>query len=230
MKKLNPLPLVLLVLSHLNQSAPGQTVHQIMGITAMPDKTISFSLTGSVDDLFGQYFQQYPIEASTDLINWSPLVTLQQSNRPTEPLTYLDKAAAQFEQRFDRTYTNHLYTPLPQPTGRYAVGNFSWLLTDPSRMDAARGTNRQFMATVWYPAIAQAGVLPSPYMDRQMVESGKIFPNSWIWSALEHSAFPWAAQPLLNYAAWTLAFGRAPTWTAYSSTNHWHSEVSTGHS
>lgn len=41
---------------------------------------------------------------------------LQQTNRPTEPLTYQDKTAVQSERRFYRTYTHHFVTPLPQPS------------------------------------------------------------------------------------------------------------------
>ncbi|MBI4658456.1 MAG: hypothetical protein HY735_06355 [Verrucomicrobia bacterium] len=171
MKKLNLCPPVLLTLLALTQSLAAQTVHQFSRITALPDKTISLSLTGSVESIFAQYFDQYVIEASTNLIDWFPLVTLQQTNQPTEILTYHDKAAAQFPQRYYRTLTNQLITPLPQPTGPYAVGTFSRLLTVPWQ------ANRQFMVTFWYPAIAQAGLLPTPYMDRELPESGKIFPR-----------------------------------------------------
>ncbi|MBI4662323.1 MAG: hypothetical protein HY735_26175 [Verrucomicrobia bacterium] len=142
----------------------------------MPDNTVSLSLTGSVPtpEIFGQYFQQYVIEASTNLVDWFPLVTLQQTNQPTTALTFQDKAAAQSDRGFYRTHTNHFMTPLPQPIGPYAVGTFSRLLTDPSRTNAARGTNRQMMLTAWYPASSRTG-LPSALFEMPQLAQDEIF-------------------------------------------------------
>ena len=162
MKKPTLCPPILVTLLALIQPLAAQTVHQFSSITALPDKTIFLSLTGSVDAIFGQYFDQYVIEASNNLLDWLPLVTLQQTNQPTAILTYQDRGAAQFPQRYYRTFTNHLITPLPQPTGPYAVGTFSRSLTDPLQ------ANRQFMVTFWYPSVAQAGLLPTPYVDTQL--------------------------------------------------------------
>ena len=41
------------------------------------------------------------------------------------------------------------------------------LLTDTSRTTAI---NQQFMVTFWYPAVAQAGVLPAKYVEPQVVD------------------------------------------------------------
>ena len=146
-------------------------VHQISGITALSNRNVSLSLTGRVEAIFSQYFDQYVLEASSNLRDWMPLVTLQQPNQSTTALTYQDKAAGQFERRFYRAFTNHLITPLPQPTGPYAVGTFSRLLTDPSRTNTDRRTNHQFMVTFWYPAVARAGVLPTSYVDWQLAQT-----------------------------------------------------------
>ena len=49
------------------------TVHRLDGITANPDHTISLSLTGVVPSVFAPYYEIYPLDASTDMTNWSPL-------------------------------------------------------------------------------------------------------------------------------------------------------------
>jgi dienelactone hydrolase len=46
------------------------------------------------------------------------------------------------------------------------------MLTDPSRTNTVRRTNYQFMITFWYPAVAQAGVLPAKYMEPQIAMCG----------------------------------------------------------
>ena len=55
-------------------------------------------------------------------------------------------------------------TPDPQPTGPYAVGTFSMLLTN----TIGARNNAKFMVTFWYPAVAQAGGLPAKYVDLQV--------------------------------------------------------------
>src|SRR5262249_18213784 len=101
------------------------------------------------------------------------LATLQQTNAAFDRLSFLDTNAAQFHQRFYRTPTNQLPTPTLQPTGPYSVGIFSMLMIDPSRTNAAGRTNYQFMTTFWYPAVAQAGVLPAKYVESQVALSGE---------------------------------------------------------
>ena len=136
--------------------------HSLSGIQTESNASVSLSFSGETTALFASYYDQYPLEASSDLVNWSPLATMQRSNAALNTLNFLDTNAPMFNQRFYRTPTNQLATPDPQPTGPYSVGTFSMLLTNIYR------TNAQFMVTFWYPAVAQAGVLPAKYVDPQI--------------------------------------------------------------
>ena len=69
----------------------------------MPDKTISLSLGGSVSNLFNvtgavsnrfmQAFDLYPVEASSDLVNWTRLGLLLRTNNDPNPLLFVDAEA-----------------------------------------------------------------------------------------------------------------------------------------
>jgi uncharacterized repeat protein (TIGR03803 family) len=135
--------------------------HSLSGIQVELDRSVSLNFAGETTALFAPYYDLYPLETSTNLIDWAPLATLQRSNTALDTLRFLDTNAPQFNRRFYRTPTNMLATPVPQPTGPYAVGTFSMLLTNVNR------TNAIFMITVWYPAVAQAGFLPVKYEDPQ---------------------------------------------------------------
>jgi predicted dienelactone hydrolase len=142
------------------------TVHRFEGIAAKPDHTISLSLAGIVPSLFAPYYDIYPLEASTNLMNWSPLAMLQRTNNSSDALSYLDSNATNFDKRLYRTPTNFLITPFPKPSGPYPVGTVSRLMTDPSRTNRYNiPTNSSFMVTYWYPAEARAGVLPEAYVE-----------------------------------------------------------------
>lgn len=142
------------------------TVHRIEGITAHPDHTISLNLEGVVPRLFAPYYDIYVLDASTNLVDWSPLAMLQRTHAYLDELRFLDSDAANFDKRFYRTPTNFLITPLPKPSGPYPVGTVSRLLTDPSRSNRYNiPTNSAFMVTFWYPAEARAGVLPEAYVE-----------------------------------------------------------------
>jgi len=140
--------------------------HKLSGIQVEPGGPVSLSLAGDTSLAFAPYYDLYPLAVSSDLVNWSPLATLQRSNTAVAPLGFLDTNAPQFAQRFYRTPTNALLTPDPQPTGPYAVGTFSMLLTNVNR------NNAKFMVTFWYPAIAQAEGLPAIYEDLQVALGG----------------------------------------------------------
>ncbi len=142
------------------------TVHGIDRITANPDHSISLSLTGVVPRVSAPYYDIYPLDSSTNLLDWSPLATLQRTNASLDALSYLDPDTTNFDQRFYRTPTNYVITPFPKPTGPYPVGTVSREMTDlwrTNRYDI--GTNRSFMVTFWYPAEASAGVLPDAYVE-----------------------------------------------------------------
>ena len=135
--------------------------HRLSGIQVEPGGSVSLSFKGETTASFAPYYDLYPLETSSNLVNWAPLATLQRSNTALDTLRFLDTNAPAFSQRFYRTPTNALLTPVPQPTGPYSVGTFSMLLTNIHR------TNAKFMVSFWYPALAQAGVLPVKYEDPQ---------------------------------------------------------------
>jgi len=143
----------------------GAAPHDFSSLTATPGEPATLSFTGETTALFGPYYDLYPVESSTNLVDWGPLATLQRANAALDALKFVDTNAPEFSQRFYRTPTNQLATPDPAPTGPYSVGTFSMLL---SRTNTSGQTNHQFMITFWYPAVAQAGALPAVYVERQV--------------------------------------------------------------
>jgi uncharacterized repeat protein (TIGR03803 family) len=146
--------------------------HGFSSIQAESNGFVNLSFKGETTAPFGPYYDLYPVETSTNLVAWAPLVALQRTNSALDVLSFSDTNAPLFNRRFYRTPTNVLATPDPQPTGPYAVGTFSMLLSDPSRTNAAGKTNYEFMVTFWYPAVAQVGVLPARYVEPQVALSG----------------------------------------------------------
>jgi dienelactone hydrolase len=105
------------------------------------------------------------------LVDWTPLVTLQRTNSSTNAFTYTDSQAWTSNIRFYRTVTNNLITPVREPTGPFAVGVISRLLTDPTRRNRyGISTNGSFMVSIWYPAVQEPGRLPSPLTERQLAQ------------------------------------------------------------
>lgn len=144
-------------------------LHQMDGVSIRQDRSVQIQLRGGVDGHFRDYFDLYPIEISSNLVDWIPLVTLQRTNASTNVLTYVDPAAPGRDRRFYRVPTNHLITPWAQPSGPFQPGVVSRQLTDPARRNRyGRSTNCSFMASIWYPAVAEAGRLPGRFMDLQM--------------------------------------------------------------
>ena len=150
----------------------GMAPHRFGGVGIQPDQTVQLTLAGGVHARFRDYYDLYPIEVSSNLVDWTPLVTLQRTNASTNALTYTDRAVTNSAFRFYRTPTNHLITPFSvKPTGPYAVGVLSRLLTDPSRRNRyGISTNGSFMVSVWYPAEPQAGRLPGPLLDARIAQ------------------------------------------------------------
>lgn len=154
--------------------------HSLSGIQAQPDGSMKLSFAGETTAALGPYYDLYPLEGSSNLLDWAPLAMLQRSNTALDTLQFADTNAGQFTQRFYRTPTNQLATPDPSPTGPYPVGTFSMLMIDPSRTNAAGyGTNYQFMTTFWYPTASQAGVLPAVYVEPQIALAGYYDLRPW---------------------------------------------------
>jgi uncharacterized repeat protein (TIGR03803 family) len=143
--------------------------HGFSSIRAESNGSVNLTFKGETTALFAPYYDLYPLETSRNLVDWAPLVTLQRSNTALDTLQFLDADAPLFSQRFYRTPTNALLTPDPLPTGPYSVGTFSMPLTNKRR------NNAQFMVTFWYPAVAQAGVLPVKYVDPQVALAGAAY-------------------------------------------------------
>lgn len=140
-------------------------LHGFGALTTRPGEPAGLSLIGDTMALFGPYYDLYPLEASSDLVDWSPLGLLQRTNAALTSLNCLDVGAPGFNQRFYRTPTNLLVTFLPPPGGSFSVGVLSRLLTDPSR------TNRRpFMVSIWYP-IESSGLRPDDYMDPKISQA-----------------------------------------------------------
>lgn len=145
------------------------SIHRFGAITLQSNRTISLELLGDAPSAFLNYFDLYPLEASTNLADWTPLWTLVRTNRATNALVYLDADASVFGHRFYRMPTNRLFTALAKPSGPYAVGRTTRVLTDPSRTNRYRiPTNSSFMITIWYPAETAPGVLAGAYIDPQL--------------------------------------------------------------
>jgi len=169
----------LLLLTPLPLSAQ-PTPHHFNGLTVLPDQMVTLSLDGSVSNMFNlsgtvsnQFLQLadlYVVEASTNLTDWTPLARLLRTNSDSSPLLYQDTNAAGLGRRFYRTFTNHLLTAFPKPSGRFAVGTVDHVMVDPARTNLYRYTPRTnaFMVTFWYPADPPAaGTLPARMWDQR---------------------------------------------------------------
>jgi dienelactone hydrolase len=157
----------------------GMEAHRFDGVAVLSDLSVQLNLGGGVHKRFKDYFDLYPIEVSNNLLDWEPLVTVQRTNSSTNVLVYMDPTAATSSQRFYRTVTNHLITPVTKPTGPFPVGVVSRMLTDPSRRNRYHvSTNGSFMISLWYPAVAEAGKLPDRLEDQQLaLDPG--WPAAW---------------------------------------------------
>ena len=153
----------------------GLKPHRFDAAAVLPDGSVQLTLGGGVSQRFKDYYNLYPIEVSSNLVDWTPLVTLQRTNASTNALIYTDTATANWPVRFYRTPATNLITPFSvKPSGPYAVGVHSRLLTDPTRVNCIIGTSisshASFMVSVWYPAVALAGRLPGPLLDAQIAQ------------------------------------------------------------
>ena len=149
----------------------GMVAHRFDRIVVLADQSVQLTLGGSVHTRFRSYLDLYPIEVSTNLVDWTPLVTLQRTNSSTNVFTYADPDAATSELRFYRTVASHLVTPLRQPTGPFAVGMISRLVNDPTRRNRyGVSTNGSFRVSIWYPAVAESAILPGRLLDEWLAK------------------------------------------------------------
>ena len=148
----------------------GMVAHRFDSIAVLPDQSVQLTLGGGVHKRFKDYFDLYPIEVSTNLVDWTPLVTLQRTNSSTNAFAYTDPGAAKSDLRFYRTVATNLITAMLKPTGPRPVGMVNRWLTDPTRRNRfALSTNGSFMVSIWYPAVPQSGKLPVSYEDAALL-------------------------------------------------------------
>src|SRR6266436_2592219 len=123
--------------------------HHFSGITALPDKTLlsldgsvsnMFNLTGTTSNQFMQLFDLYVVEGSRNLADWTRLAILQRTNNNPSPLYFQHTNFAGLDKGFYRTFTNHLITLLPNPSGPFAVGTLHRVMIDPARTNLYRYT------------------------------------------------------------------------------------------
>jgi len=57
--------------------------HQFSAIASSPTQDISLAVTGGVTTTSRYYYELFPIEASQNLVDWQPLVTLLRTNYET---------------------------------------------------------------------------------------------------------------------------------------------------
>ncbi len=144
-------------------------VHQLAGIAVGPDATVALAVEGSVapTNVFRNYFDLVPIEASSDLSDlkgWSTVVTLLRTNLITNSISFSDPLPVRGSRQFYRASLNQWHTPLRQTTGPYSVGVTSRLVTDSSRTNRfGYRTNSSFMLMFWYPATPHPQATPAPY-------------------------------------------------------------------
>ena len=62
--------------------------HGFSGIQAESDGSVSLSFKGETTALFAPYYDLYPLETSSNLVDWAPLVTLQRTNTALDTLQF----------------------------------------------------------------------------------------------------------------------------------------------
>lgn len=145
--------------------ATGQTPQGFATIHREADGAVKLAFTGGVSKRFQPFFDLYPLEVSTNLVDWQPLALLSRTNSAINDLTFNDPAA-DATRRFYRVPTNHFIAPYPKPTGPYPVGRIDRLVTDPDRRNRyGISTNGSFAISVWYPAVSVAGQQPARWFE-----------------------------------------------------------------
>ena len=162
--------------------------HHISSLTVLPDHTVALSLDGNVSNVFNlagtiatqfkQMFDLYVVEASPNLTDWTRLALLLRTNNNPNPLLFRDTDAVGLSQRFYRTFTDHLLTAFPKPSGPFAVGTVDRVMIDPTRTSRYRysSSTNAFVVTFWYPADAPAaGVLPDAMWDKRLAADTSMY-------------------------------------------------------
>jgi dienelactone hydrolase len=148
----------------------GMLPHQLQSLQWLPSGEVELRVQGGSHPRFTDYFDLYPLEVSSNLIDWTPLTILHRTNAESATLRYRHSAPPDADQQYYRLATNHLLTAMLKPTGPFSVGTVDRWLTDPNRRNRfAISTNGSFMATLWYPATPLAGQLPVTCEDEALL-------------------------------------------------------------
>lgn len=182
--------------------ATGMTPHGFGAIHREADGVVNLTFTGAVSKRFQPFFDLYPVEVSTNLLDWQALALLQRTNSATNELTFIDPAA-ETPMRFYRVPTNHYTAAYPKPTGPYPLGRIDRLVTDPTRRNRyGISTNGTFAISVWYPAAPTAGQRPARWFEAVMARDTS---SASYWAYF--SVTTWLDR--LPYL-WTYSFNDAP--------------------
>ncbi|MBI3417070.1 MAG: hypothetical protein HY043_17395, partial [Verrucomicrobia bacterium] len=144
--------------------------HRFDAVQISPGGVVSLTLGGGftpglgVSNRFQNDFDIYPVEVSSNLVDWTPLTWLVRTNAATNQLTFIDPAAKVSAQRFYRTPATTFVAPQHEPSGPYAVGIMDRTIKDETRRNRYRiSTNSSFPITIWYPAERRTGQLPTAH-------------------------------------------------------------------
>jgi len=166
----------------------GWRPHRFARIALLPDPSVQLSLGGGVHERFAPFFDLYPIEVSTNLLDWTPLEMLVRTNAVTAAPALQYAPAASELMRFFRTRPETVITPREPPTGPYAVGRLDRWVTDPGRRNRYNvSTNSSMWITVWYPAIQPTGQLPSTFVEEAIVRGA--LPQQWYGRVVVMSSY-----------------------------------------
>ena len=162
--------------------ATGMKPHGFKSLQVSNDGTVRLTLEGGVSKRFEPFFDLYPLEVSSNLVDWAPLAPLVRTNTSTNALVFRDAEAQQLSQRFYRLANTNLITPSMAPTGPYGIGRVDRFVTDPSRRNRYNlSTNGSFMISIWYPGTPSIDMLPMPYVEEAIAHD----PNpDYVWGGL----------------------------------------------
>ena len=142
--------------------------HRFEAVQVSPQGTVSLTLGGGftpglgLSNRFQPYFDIYPVEISSNLVDWTPLTWLVRTNASTNQLTFVDHEIKASSQRFYRTPATTFIAPQRVPSGPYPVGVTDRTITDATRHNRYRiSTNSSIPITIWYPANRQPGQWPA---------------------------------------------------------------------
>jgi dienelactone hydrolase len=142
--------------------------HRFDSVQVSPEGLVSLTLGGGftpglgVSNRFQPYFDIYPVEVSTNFVDWTPLTWVVRTNAATNQLTFIDPEAKAFRQRFYRTPATIFVASQRVPSGPYPVGITDRTIKDDSRRNRYRiSTNGSFPITIWYPAERRPGQWPT---------------------------------------------------------------------